>query len=417
MSSPRSLVLTLVSFVVACTDRELEPCPVETETVLALGDGEGWGTMCTITPTGLVLYVDGFQLVLERLSEQGELQELTSVETQSQRCGTVAEDPESGTIWLTAPGSEFFSGDVAPAHRLLTLDAEGQTLSEELLVVDGEPVYIRSSFARAGELYLAGSVHVPDPMSWPDFRALIERRDANGLLVWRQLAYAGFNPNGGFDDVRDFHELGPIIPLDEGIAAFATLYGTDASSRWIMTLRDSSGDPLWVGSVSGGDPQLGSDGGNTVWVSESHQRIFDFDFEANQQLGLLRPARSVVTRHAGGGWTWWRGEVEWAELDELHATNAVGEGSSVFHVVSGFDVDDAARRHVSLARQDWTGAVDCTASLDDLGLWSATSLHQLESGRLVLGGHVARPNESDPDEPLLQPAIVLLDVESEPAIF
>jgi hypothetical protein len=410
MSSQRSLVLALACLT-ACSEAE-PPCPVTNEAVQTIGE------LCAVTPSGLVLHSFGWTLVLERLSEDGTLEPLTQIQANNWRCGTVAEDPESDTIWLTVPGDNLDGDEVEPPDRLLTLDAEGNILGEETLEHEGAPIYIRSSFARAGELYLAGSVYAIDPDDYYQIAALLERRDGNGALLWRQVGYTGFNP--GFDVTRDFHALGPIVGLDEDIAAFTSVFGTDSASIAMLTLRGSSGDVTWADVVtpdnySGPHAKLGSDGLHTIFVSEEAQRIYDRDENSWERLGLLRSARSIVTAYSQFGWTNWRGEVTWPDLEDLSVTEAVGDAFFVVHVVSGADVDDATERRVSLVRQDWIGALDCTASLDDLGLWSVTSLHRLDDGRLLLGGRVEGAHEND--EVLTQQAIVVLDVAPAPAPF
>jgi hypothetical protein len=253
MSSQRSLVLALACLT-ACSEAE-PPCPVTNEAVQTIGE------LCAVTPSGLVLHSFGWTLVLERLSEDGTLEPLTQIQANNWRCGTVAEDPESDTIWLTVPGDNLDGDEVEPPDRLLTLDAEGNILGEETLEHEGAPIYIRSSFARAGELYLAGSVYAIDPDDYYQIAALLERRDGNGALLWRQVGYTGFNP--GFDVTRDFHALGPIVGLDEDIAAFTSVFGTDSASIAMLTLRGSSGDVTWADVVtpdnySGPHAKLGS---------------------------------------------------------------------------------------------------------------------------------------------------------------
>ncbi|PRQ03156.1 hypothetical protein [Enhygromyxa salina] len=419
MPSMRPLALALIPLVAACSEPEPEPCLVSNEAVIELGSG----TLCTVTPTGLVLHTEGWELVLERLTEQGTLQELARIQSASSWCGTVAEDLETETIWLTVPGEDAFgSDDIDQPGRLLTLDADGQTLKEEPLLAEGAPIYIGSSLARAGELYLAGSVYRSNPDGIYDSAALIERRDANGALAWRQTGYANFVPHS--DGEREFHWIGQIVSVGGNLAVFAGRSGIDSSSISMLTLRGLDGGVNWTAYVTpdnynGPHARLASDDDRTIWVSEERGRRYDYT-ETTDDPPLLRVARSIVTSHDNSGWTNWRGEVEWPELDDIRVTEAVGVDTSVVHVVSGRNVEDRALRHLSLARQDWTGALECTASLDHLGLRAARTLHKLDDGRIVLGGEVVIPHEDDPEDPsdhntVTVPAIVVLDVEPGPA--
>lgn len=394
--------------IVACHEPASGLCEFASMKVIPLGAGE----LCDVTSTGLVLHLDDSsdEVVLERLSKAGMLDELARLPAGHPRwCGRAAEDPVAGTLWVVVPAESSDSPD-----WLYELDGAGHLRKSEALTVGDAAMHVSSLLVRDGDLFLGGQVVASVPDDLEDVQAVLERRDGDGQILWRQLGYQGLHPEVSLSEL-------PLVGLYDLVSHGSGLAFLSGRSWSVAMFAVSAfdGQATWTEYVTphnfeGPHPQLGSDGEHRIYLAEERQPLFR---DVANRLGLIRHARTIVTAYADDGWTQWRSEIEWPDFDNIRVSEPVAVQGSVYNVVWGGDLDYFhGERHVALARFDSTGAVDCRSSLDHLGLWSGGSLTLADGETLVLGATIPLAEKVDWNDPPTEPVIVLLEpvVESIP---
>lgn len=333
---------------------QVEAC-VEVEAIIDVGTD----FLCAVAQTGHVLTKPPFgdEFVLHRL-DGDELIEVAILESDD-GCGSLVHDPIRDRLWL-------LDGPYQSPARLRALDSDGVVEWERAVEPAQGWLYEHWLVPVDGELLLGGSVL--DNFSDQQFM-LLERRDADGEVIWSRTDYPG-SFAAPISDVRD-----PLLDA-AGLSLLAYRYGSDSSAISLLRVDPSTGELLDAELLTGDDDHgsgfaLGGDA-DGAYLSVAHFGSGEGD-----------PARVELVAKPGPGAIEWTSELAWPELGQLDATPTavVGDclltGVSTWSDESGWGVD-------RVIRHTRDGALACSASLLDLEPGFARSMVRLSGGRVAL---------------------------------